>query len=110
MFELDRPLEETYFAWMGTVRDGAPLLPGPQPAGAHRVRSPARCGVRQPVPRPITSTPLCVRPTGDYGADLLRQHHERFDHTDGTLAPPAPRRESVTSPRALARAGHIVYA
>jgi hypothetical protein len=21
---------------------------------------------------------------GDYGLDLLRQHHERFDHTSGT--------------------------
>jgi len=23
---------------------------------------------------------------GDYGVDLLRQHHERFDHTHGTHA------------------------
>jgi len=24
---------------------------------------------------------------GDYGADLLRQHHEQFDHTHGTHKP-----------------------
>ena len=60
----------------------AVLLPGPQPGDPDRVRPPSRRGLRQQVPsRHHVHTVVRTPNGGDYGADLLRQHHERFDHT-----------------------------
>jgi hypothetical protein len=42
-----------------------------------------------PVPSPNHVHTVVRTPNGgDYGADLLGQHHERFDHTSGTHARP----------------------
>jgi hypothetical protein len=42
-----------------------------------------------PVPSPNHIHTIVRTPNGgDYGVDLLRQHHERFNHTNGTHALP----------------------
>ena len=88
---MDRHLDETYFAWMGAASDDGPFC--------YRVHSPVvliefdhQPGVAFDNPTPSRNhihTMVRTPNGGDYGADLLRQHHERFDHTHGTHAPQA---------------------
>ena len=106
MSEVDRHLDETYFAWMGAVSDDGPFY--------YRVHSPVvliefdhHPGVAfdNPVPSPNHIHTLVRTPNGgDYGADLLRQHYQRFDHTNGTHAlpgvPPGHIRTSLDAPAA----------
>ena len=90
MSEVDRHLDETYFAWMGATGEDGPFY--------YRAHSPVvliefdhHPGVAfdNPVPSPNHIHTVVRTPNGgDYGLDLLRQHHERFDHTNGTHAPP----------------------
>jgi hypothetical protein len=84
MSEVDQHLDETYFAWMGAVADDGPFY--------YRVHSPvvlidfAHPGVafNNVVPsRNHIHTIIRTPNGGDYGLDLLRQHHERFDHSTG---------------------------
>jgi hypothetical protein len=85
MSEVDAHLGETHFAWMGAVGDDGPFY--------YRVHSPVvliefdhHPGVvfdnLEPSRHHIHSI-LRTPNGGDYGADLLRQHHERFDHSGG---------------------------
>jgi hypothetical protein len=85
MSEVEAHLDETYFAWMG-ARDGE----GPF---YYRAQSPVvliefdhHPGIvfdnEQPTRHHI-HTIVRTPNGGDYGADLLRQHHERFDHSSG---------------------------
>jgi hypothetical protein len=90
MSEVDRHLDETYFAWMGATGEDGPFY--------YRIQSPVvliefdhQPGVAfdNPLPSPHHIHTVIRTPNGgDYGADLLRQHHERFDHTSGTHAHP----------------------
>ena len=85
MSEVDQHLDETYFAWMGAVADDGPFY--------YRVQSPVvliefdhHPGVAfdNVVPsRNHIHTVVRTPNGGDYGHDLLRQHHERFDHSTG---------------------------
>ena len=85
MSEVDQHLDETYFAWMGAVADDGPFY--------YRVHSPVvliefdhHPGVAfdNVVPsRNHIHTIIRTPNGGDYGLDLLRQHHERFDHSTG---------------------------
>ncbi|HUE97595.1 MAG TPA: DUF3500 domain-containing protein [Longimicrobiaceae bacterium] len=83
MEEVERYLDETYFAWIGEV--------GPEATFYYRIHSPviliefdhqlpvALGGPRVPLRAHIHT--VVRTPNGnDYGADLLRQHHE--DHAD----------------------------
>jgi hypothetical protein len=85
MGEVDAHLGETHFCWMGAVGDDGPFY--------YRVHSPVvliefdhHPGVvfdnLEPSRHHIHSI-LRAPNGGDYGADLLRQHHERFDHSGG---------------------------
>ena len=86
MSEVDRHLDETYFAWMGALSDDGPFY--------YRVHSPVvliefdhHPGVAfdNLVPsRNHIHTIVRTPNGGDYGVDLLRQHHEQFDHRTGT--------------------------
>lgn len=85
MAEVDRHLDETYFAWMGAVNDEGPFY--------YRVHSPVMLtefdhhpGVAfdNLVPSRNHIHTIARTPNGgDYGLDLLRQHHARFDHAGG---------------------------
>lgn len=85
MSEIDRHLDETYFAWMGAVGEDEPFY--------YRVHSPVvliefdhHPGIvfDNTVPSPNHIHTIVRTPNGgDYGLDLLRQHHERFDHSGG---------------------------
>ena len=85
MSEVDQHLDETYFAWMGAVADDGPFY--------YRVQSPVvliefdhHPGVAFDNAAPSRNHIHTVVRTpngGDYGLDLLRQHHERFDHSTG---------------------------
>ncbi|MEY2417083.1 MAG: hypothetical protein QOH53_2417, partial [Ilumatobacteraceae bacterium] len=78
-------LDETWFSWYGGFDDVAPFY--------YRVHSPViliefdhHPGVvfDNEVPsRHHVHTVVRTPNGGDYGADLLRQHHEQFDHSDG---------------------------
>ena len=85
MDEVQRHLDETWFCWMGAVGDDGPFY--------YRVLSPVvliefdhHPGVvfdnLNPTPHHI-HTIVRAPNGGDYGVDLLRQHHERFDHSHG---------------------------
>jgi hypothetical protein len=85
MREVEAHLDETYFAWMGSTAAEGPFY--------YRVQSPVvliefdhHPGVvfdnRVPSRNHI-HTVVRTPNAGDYGADLLRQHHDRFDHTSG---------------------------
>jgi Protein of unknown function (DUF3500) len=86
MAEVRAHLDETHFAWMGGT--------GPNDAFYYRVQSPVlliefdhQGGVvfdnDEPTRRHIHT--VVRTPNGnDYGQDLLRQHHERHDHTPGS--------------------------
>jgi hypothetical protein len=85
MREVDAHLDETYFAWMGTTDADGPFY--------YRVQSPVvlvefdhHPGVvfDNVVPtRNHIHTVIRTPNAGDYGLDLLRQHHDRFDHSHG---------------------------
>lgn len=81
-------LDGTWFSWLGGTRDGEPFY--------YRIHSPVvlvefdqQPGVAFDNPEPsrhhihiIVRTPN----GGDYGTNLLAQHHARFDHTQGNHA------------------------
>ncbi|MDD9927397.1 MAG: DUF3500 domain-containing protein [Rhodospirillaceae bacterium] len=89
MQEVQEYLDETCFSWMGATGDGGPFY--------YRVHSPVALiefdhhpGVvfDNKVPSPHHVHSLIRAPNGgDYGVDLLRQHHERFDHSHGDHRP-----------------------
>lgn len=89
MSEVEAHLDETWFSWMGSTTDDGPFY--------YRVHSPVvmiefdhHPGVvfNNPVPSRNHIHTLVRTPNGgDYGAELLRQHHERFDHSHGTHKP-----------------------
>ena len=85
MTEVEAHLGETHFAWMGATGDDGPFY--------YRVQSPVvliefdhHPGIvfdnLTPSPHHIHSI-IRTPNGGDYGTDLLRQHHERFDHSSG---------------------------
>jgi hypothetical protein len=92
-------LDETWFSWYGGTGEESPFY--------YRVHSPViliefdhHPGVAfdNEVPtRNHVHTVVRTPHGGDYGADLLRQHHERFDHrpaprsVSGETTPAAPR-------------------
>jgi fructose-1,6-bisphosphatase/inositol monophosphatase family enzyme len=88
-------LDETWFSWYGGTGDDSPFY--------YRVHSPViliefdhhpGVGFDNEVPtRHHVHTVVRTPHGGDYGADLLRQHHERFDHrrvTGGTTPAARP--------------------
>jgi fructose-1,6-bisphosphatase/inositol monophosphatase family enzyme len=85
MEEVAAHVDETWFSWYGGFDDEAPFY--------YRVHSPVilvefdhHPGVvfDNEVPtRHHVHTVVRTPNGGDYGADLLRQHHEQFDHRDG---------------------------
>ncbi len=89
MREVNAHLDETWFSWMGATSDDGPFY--------YRVHSPVvliefdhHPGVvfDNPVPsRNHIHTIVRTPNGGDYGVDLLRQHHERYDHSHGTHKP-----------------------
>lgn len=88
MAEVAAHLDETWFSWMGSTADDGPFY--------YRVHSPVvliefdhHPGVvfDNLVPSRNHIHTLVRTPNGgDYGVDLLRQHHERYDHSHGTHA------------------------
>ena len=88
MNEVMAHIDETWFAWMGCTADDSVFY--------YRVHSPVvliefdhHPGVIFDVDRPTRHHVHTLVPTpngGDYGTDLLRQHHERYDHTTGRHA------------------------
>ncbi len=85
MAEVASHIDETWFSWYGETGDDAPFY--------YRVHSPViliefdhHPGVvlDNEVPtRHHVHTVVRTPHGGDYGADLLRQHHEQFDHSHG---------------------------
>jgi hypothetical protein len=85
MREVEAHLDETYFCWMGKQSDDGPFY--------YRVQSPVVLIEFDHHPGVVFDNPMPSRhhihaivrtPNGgDYGADLLRQHYERYDHRDG---------------------------
>jgi fructose-1,6-bisphosphatase/inositol monophosphatase family enzyme len=85
MREVASHLDETWFSWYGGTGDESPFY--------YRVHSPVilvefdhHPGVafdNEAPTRHHVHTVLRTPNGGDYGADLLRQHHERFDHRHG---------------------------
>lgn len=85
MQEVQAHLDETWFSWMGATGDDGPFY--------YRVHSPVvliefdhQPGVvfDNKVPSAHHVHTVVRTPNGgDYGADLLRQHHERYDHSHG---------------------------
>ncbi len=84
MSDVEDHLDETWFAWMGSTGDG-PFY--------YRVQSPVVLIEFDHLPGIVFDNDVPSRhhvhsiirtPNGgDYGADLLRQHHERYDHSTG---------------------------
>ena len=89
MDEVLRHLDETYFAWIGTFGDDRPFY--------YKVHSPVIIAELDQHPGIFLDNDeaerfhshLVIRtPNGnDYGKDLLRQHHARFDHSQGRHVP-----------------------
>jgi fructose-1,6-bisphosphatase/inositol monophosphatase family enzyme len=89
MREVERHLDETWFSWYGGFDDDAPFY--------YRLHSPViliefdhHPGVvldNEEPTRYHVHTVVRTPNGGDYGADLLREHHERFDHTHGDHRP-----------------------
>ena len=85
MIEVASHLEETWFSWYGGTGNDSPFY--------YRVHSPVilvefdhHPGVAFDNDEPTRHHVHTVVRTpngGDYGADLLRQHHEQFDHGHG---------------------------
>ena len=87
--EVDAHLDETWFCWYGRTDDESPFY--------YRVHSPViliefdhHPGVAfdniEPT-RHHVHTVVRTPNGGDYGSDLLRRHHERFDHSHGDHRP-----------------------
>ena len=86
--EVEAHLDETWFSWYGGTDDESPFY--------YRVHSPViliefdhHPGVAfdNEVPsRHHVHTVVRTPNGGDYGTDLLRQHHEQFDHGEGEHA------------------------
>ncbi len=85
MHEIDAHIDETYFSWMGRIGDDGPFY--------YRVQSPLvliefdhHPGIvfdnLEPSHHHI-HTIIRTPNAGDYGIDLLRQHHDEFDHRHG---------------------------
>lgn len=89
MSEVLTHLDETWFSWYGGFDDVEPFY--------YRLHSPVvliefdhHPGVvldNETPTRHHVHTVVRTPNGGDYGADLLAQHHERFDHRHGTHAP-----------------------
>ena len=89
MTEVEAHLDETHFAWMGATGDGGPFY--------YRVQSPVVLIEFDHHPGIVFDnltpshhhihTIIRTPNGGDYGTDLLRQHHERFDHSSGRHVP-----------------------
>jgi hypothetical protein len=89
MSEVDAHFDEMWFAWMGATGDEGPFY--------YRVHSPVvliefdhHPGVvfDNEVPsRNHVHTVIRTPNGGDYGIDLLRQHHDRYDHSQGRHEP-----------------------
>jgi hypothetical protein len=87
--EVAAHLDETWFSWYGGTADDSPFY--------YRVHSPViliefdhHPGVAfdNEVPtRHHVHTVVRTPHGGDYGTDLLREHHERFDHRHGDHRP-----------------------
>ena len=85
MAEIEAHLDETWFSWYGQTGDDEPFY--------YRVHSPVLLiefdhhpGVAFANPQPTRHHVHSLVRTpngGDYGTDLLRQHHERFEHRHG---------------------------
>jgi hypothetical protein len=85
MTEVAGHLDETWFSWYGGTDDESPFY--------YRVHSPViliefdhHPGVafnNEEPSRHHVHTVVRTPNGGDYGADLLGQHHEQFDHRDG---------------------------
>jgi hypothetical protein len=85
MEEVIAHLDDTWFSWMGGTGDESVFY--------YRVHSPVvliefdhHPGVVFDVDRPTrhhVHTLIRTPNGGDYGTDLLRQHHEQYDHADG---------------------------
>jgi len=89
MSEVEAHLDETHFAWMGATGDEGPFY--------YRIQSPVvmiefdhHPGIVFDNLEPShhhVHTIIRSPNGGDYGADLLRQHHQRFDHSSGHHVP-----------------------
>jgi hypothetical protein len=89
MIEVASHLDETWFSWYGGTGSDSPFY--------YRVHSPVilvefdhHPGVvfdNEEPSRHHVHTVVRTPNGGDYGADLLRQHHEQFDHGDGDHRP-----------------------
>jgi hypothetical protein len=87
--EVQQHFGDTYFAWMGGCDEDSVFY--------YRIHSPVvliefdhQRGIALDNDQPSRNHIHTVvrTPNGnDYGKDLLRQHHERFDHTRATAAP-----------------------
>jgi fructose-1,6-bisphosphatase/inositol monophosphatase family enzyme len=87
--EIEAHLDETWFSWYGGTDDVSPFY--------YRVHSPViliefdhHPGVvldNEYPTRHHVHTVVRTPNGGDYGADLLREHHERFDHSHGDHDP-----------------------
>ncbi|MGE0798676.1 MAG: DUF3500 domain-containing protein [Lautropia sp.] len=85
MSEVELHLDETWFAWMGASDGEGPFY--------YRVQSPViliefdhHPGIvfdNQAPSHHHIHTIMRTPNGGDYGTDLLRQHHERYDHSTG---------------------------
>lgn len=87
--EVAKHLDETWFSWMGATGDEGPCY--------YRVHSPVALieydhhpgvVVDNDIPSPNHVHAVVRAPNGgDYGVDLIRQHHERYDysHSDHRL-------------------------
>jgi hypothetical protein len=89
MAEVQQHLDETWFSWKGNTLDDGPFY--------YRVQSPVvliefehQPGIVFDNKAPSAHHVHTVVRTpngGDYGVDLLRQHHERYDHSHGHHKP-----------------------
>ena len=89
MTEIEAHIKETHFAWMGAAGNEGPFY--------YRVHSPVVMIEFDHHPGLVFDNPASTHhhihsiirtPNGgDYGADLLRQHHERFNHSSGHHVP-----------------------
>jgi len=98
MREIEAHLDDTYFAWMGGTGDDSVFY--------YRVHSPVvllefdhQGGIAlnrgEGMSRNHVHSVIRTPNGNDYGKDLLRQHHQDFDHIDGVHVPrPATRSPS----------------
>lgn len=96
MEEVKKHLAETWFAWMGGAADDSIFY--------YRIHSPViliefdhqrGVALRNDKPSRNHIHTVVRTPNGnDYGKDLLRQHHEQFDHSKGGHDHPHPARKN----------------